>query len=90
MIALCFLKIRGPSGGGKTTMLNILGTIDKPTSGTVNLFGRMITSQSTDSELARLRLESIGLLLYSVFVIRTGTSPLLGSCLRVLCLFSVS
>ena len=28
-----FVIIRGPSGGGKTTFLNLLGTIDKPTSG---------------------------------------------------------
>jgi putative ABC transport system ATP-binding protein len=55
-----FVMIRGPSGGGKTTMLNILGTIDKPTSGTVNLFGKTIDSNSTDSELSQLRLESIG------------------------------
>lgn len=27
--------LRGPSGGGKTTLLNLLGTIDKPTSGTL-------------------------------------------------------
>lgn len=25
--------LRGPSGGGKTTLLNLLGTIDKPTTG---------------------------------------------------------
>lgn len=28
-----FVIIRGPSGGGKTTFLNLLGTIDKPTNG---------------------------------------------------------
>ena len=28
-----FVVIRGPSGGGKTTFLNLLGTIDKPTTG---------------------------------------------------------
>jgi putative ABC transport system ATP-binding protein len=28
-----FVIIRGPSGGGKTTFLNVLGTIDKSTSG---------------------------------------------------------
>jgi putative ABC transport system ATP-binding protein len=27
--------LRGPSGGGKTTLLNMLGTIDKPTSGEI-------------------------------------------------------
>jgi putative ABC transport system ATP-binding protein len=29
--------IRGPSGGGKTTLLNILGTLDYPTSGSVGM-----------------------------------------------------
>lgn len=28
-----FVVIRGPSGGGKTTFLNLLGTIDKPSGG---------------------------------------------------------
>ncbi|KAH7816899.1 putative ABC transporter domain protein [Monocercomonoides exilis] len=55
-----FVMIRGPSGGGKTTMLNLLGTIDKPTSGVITLFGKNIDSNSTDAELSRLRLESIG------------------------------
>ena len=48
-------------------MLNILGTIDKPTSGTVNLFGKIIDSKSTDSELSQLRLEHIGLYLLFSF-----------------------
>jgi putative ABC transport system ATP-binding protein len=30
-----FVIIRGPSGGGKTTFLNLLGTIDKSTNGTL-------------------------------------------------------
>jgi len=29
--------IRGPSGGGKTTLLNMLGTIDSISSGTLNI-----------------------------------------------------
>lgn len=33
--------LRGPSGGGKTTLLNILGTIDLPTSGRVGALCRM-------------------------------------------------
>ena len=30
-----FVIIRGPSGGGKTTFLNLLGTIDKPSGGSL-------------------------------------------------------
>jgi ABC-type lipoprotein export system ATPase subunit len=33
-----FVMLRGPSGGGKTTLLNIIGTIDKPTSGEVGTY----------------------------------------------------
>jgi ABC-type lipoprotein export system ATPase subunit len=41
--------LRGPSGGGKTTLLNILGTIDKATSGYVGKqdgFNILITRRS--------------------------------------------
>lgn len=34
-----FITILGTSGGGKTTMLNIMGTIDKPTKGDVFICG---------------------------------------------------
>ena len=33
-----FVTIRGPSGGGKTTLLNLIGTIDNSTSGTLSNF----------------------------------------------------
>lgn len=55
-----FVMLRGPSGGGKTTLLNILGTIDQPTSGTVEILGKPISSESDDSYLSNLRLEKIG------------------------------
>lgn len=48
------LAITGPSGSGKTTFLNILGTLDKPTSGTVLLDGREISSLS-QNQLAGIR-----------------------------------
>ena len=41
-----FFMLRGPSGGGKTTLLNILGTIDLPTKGTVEILGQTITAAS--------------------------------------------
>jgi lipoprotein-releasing system ATP-binding protein len=34
------LAVMGPSGSGKSTLLHILGTLDQPTTGTVNLAGR--------------------------------------------------
>jgi len=50
----------GPSGGGKTTLLNILGTIDEPTEGTVEILGEKVDGKSTDKYLANLRLRKIG------------------------------
>jgi len=55
-----FVVIFGTSGGGKTTMLNILGTIDKPTKGELRLCGTRITSNTKDSELSTIRLRKIG------------------------------
>jgi len=55
-----FVMLRGPSGGGKTTLLNILGTIDLCTRGTVELMGHKIDEHSPDDYLAYLRLSKIG------------------------------
>ncbi|EKX45412.1 hypothetical protein GUITHDRAFT_163277 [Guillardia theta CCMP2712] len=55
-----FLILRGPSGGGKTTLLNMIGCIDNPTSGVLRLFGDKITAETSDSYLAKLRLAKIG------------------------------
>jgi putative ABC transport system ATP-binding protein len=55
-----FVMLRGPSGGGKTTLLNILGTIDKATAGTVEILGQPVDVHSTDAYLSQLRLEKIG------------------------------
>ncbi len=34
-----FVTIMGPSGAGKTTFLNLIGCLDKPTSGKLNVLG---------------------------------------------------
>jgi putative ABC transport system ATP-binding protein len=49
-----FVAIVGPSGSGKSTLLNVMGTLDRPTSGTVRLGGRDIARLS-DRQLSALR-----------------------------------
>lgn len=54
-----FTGVMGKSGCGKTTLLKILGTIDRPTKGKVCYFGKDI-KRYTDSEIAELRRKRIG------------------------------
>ena len=51
--------IVGPSGAGKTTVLNMLGGMDAPTSGTITLDGQPVSSFS-ERELTQYRRHSIG------------------------------
>jgi putative ABC transport system ATP-binding protein len=53
------LAIVGPSGSGKSTLLNLMGTLDRPTQGTVELQGHDVTALS-DRQLSALRGRSIG------------------------------
>ena len=55
-----FITVLGTSGGGKTTLLNIIGTIDKPSKGDVYICGLRIKSTTDDSLLASIRLNSLG------------------------------
>jgi ABC-type lipoprotein export system ATPase subunit len=54
-----FTTVMGPSGGGKTTLLNVLGGLDKPDSGEVYVSEKKI-SELKDKELTQLRREDIG------------------------------
>ncbi|MFC7220524.1 ABC transporter ATP-binding protein [Streptomyces polyrhachis] len=51
--------IIGPSGSGKSTMLHLLGTLDRPTTGTVRIDGHD-TAALSDAELSALRARHIG------------------------------
>ncbi len=53
------LAIVGPSGSGKSTLLNILGTLDRPTAGSISLNGIDPFSYSP-AKLARFRSERVG------------------------------
>ena len=53
------LAIVGPSGIGKSTLLHLLGGLDRPDSGSINVGGRELTSMSSD-EMARFRNQNVG------------------------------
>eukprot|EP01059_Diplonema_ambulator_P033844 TRINITY_DN7279_c0_g1_i1.p1 TRINITY_DN7279_c0_g1~~TRINITY_DN7279_c0_g1_i1.p1 ORF type:complete len:313 (+),score=88.49 TRINITY_DN7279_c0_g1_i1:429-1367(+) len=66
-----FLMIRGPSGGGKTTLLNMIGTLDKPTTGRIVILGQEVNEKSSDDYLSDLRLNKIGFVFQSFNLLST-------------------
>lgn len=59
-----FWAIMGASGSGKSTMMNLLGCLDRPSSGTYMLNGRDVGSMDDDS-LSDIRLQNIGFIFQS-------------------------
>ena len=59
--------ITGPSGSGKTTLLHLMGTLDKPTTGTVRITG-LDAAAMTDRQLAALRATRIGFVFQQFFL----------------------
>jgi len=53
------VAITGPSGSGKSTMLNLLGTLERPSSGTIRIAG-VDTSTMSDRRLSGIRAGRIG------------------------------
>ena len=54
-----FISIMGPTGSGKSTLMNIIGCLDVPTKGTYK-FHQALISEMNDSQLANIRNEKIG------------------------------
>ena len=59
--------IVGPSGSGKTTLLHLMGTLDKPTTGTVRITG-LEAAAMTDGDLSALRASRIGFVFQQFFL----------------------
>ena len=65
-----WLAILGPTGHGKSTVLQILGALDRPTSGTVELDGQNLASLR-ETELTHVRATSIGFIFQTFNLIPT-------------------
>ena len=70
-----FVMLYGTSGGGKSTLLNIIGTIDRPTKGSVRVCGTRITDTTPDARLAELRLNKLGFV-FQTFNLISGMTAL--------------
>jgi putative ABC transport system ATP-binding protein len=68
-----FVAVAGPSGSGKTTLLQLLGSLDRPTSGTILFEGRDLAALR-EAELTRLRLDTIGFVFQQFNLIPTVTA----------------
>jgi putative ABC transport system ATP-binding protein len=67
------VAIQGPTGGGKSTLLQMLGALDRPTSGTVEL-GLSNLSKLGDSKLGTIRAREIGFIFQGFNLIPTLTA----------------
>jgi len=67
-----FWAIMGSSGSGKSTMLNLLGCLDRPTAGTYELEGRDVSGMD-DNALSNIRLKRIGFIFQSFNLIAQMT-----------------
>ncbi len=68
-----WLAIQGPTGHGKTTLLQILGTLDRPTAGVAEFDGRDLATLR-ETELASVRATSIGFIFQTFNLIPTLTA----------------
>lgn len=68
-----FTAITGPSGSGKSSLLYLLGLLDKPTSGTIRVTGEETTTLD-ENDLAAFRLEKLGFIFQFHFLLPEFTA----------------
>jgi putative ABC transport system ATP-binding protein len=67
------LAIVGPSGSGKSTLLHVMGTLDRPSAGSVRVTG-VDVAELSDRELAALRATRIGFVFQQFFLAEHATA----------------
>jgi putative ABC transport system ATP-binding protein len=67
------VAIQGPTGGGKSTLLQMLGALDRPTEGYIG-FGKQELSKVSASKLTKFRAEEVGFVFQSFNLIPTLTA----------------
>ena len=65
-----WLAVQGRTGHGKSTLLNLLGGLDRPTSGTIELDGKNL-GRLREAQVTRLRAESIGFIFQTFSLVPT-------------------
>mmetsp|Transcript_28337 Transcript_28337/g.91788 ORF Transcript_28337/g.91788 Transcript_28337/m.91788 type:complete len:380 (+) Transcript_28337:8-1147(+) len=68
------VMVLGKSGCGKTSLLNVCGTIDRPTRGDIMLCHERVTSETADAALAALRLRHISFVFQTFNLLPTMTA----------------
>lgn len=66
------VAIVGPSGSGKSTLLHIMGTLERPSGGTVSI-GGVDTGRLDDNELSQIRARDIGFVFQRFFLAEHAT-----------------
>jgi putative ABC transport system ATP-binding protein len=67
------ISVQGPTGGGKSTLLQLLGALDKPSEGVITFDGQLL-SKAGDAKLATIRAERIGFVFQNYNLIPTLTA----------------
>src|SRR5437879_3880367 len=67
------LAVTGPSGSGKSTLLHLMGTLDRPSTGTVRITGRDAATMN-DRALSALRATHIGFVFQQFFLAEHSTA----------------
>jgi putative ABC transport system ATP-binding protein len=65
-----WLAVQGRTGHGKSTLLNLLGGLDLPTEGTIEVDGQDL-AQLRDAQLSRLRAQSVGFIFQTFNLVQT-------------------